>query len=138
MGRGTVEETGDSTERSTEAADMKGKWMMLKQLVTGPLLSLCRGFFGCIPELVVAHALAWQAPKCCCFQDILSTLEDIGAVDVARDVGGCRWTPLHILPFLQLDQEVVMDSSALTRVFQCMGREGMHGTPDESSRKEAM
>ena len=118
---------------------MWDEWgMLVVSLVTELLLSWLWGFFGGIPELVVAHALAWQAPKCCCFQDILSTLEDIGAVDVARDVGGCRWTPLHILPFLQLDQEVVMDSSALTRVFQCMGREGMHGTPDESSRKEAM
>ena len=138
MGRGVAEKAGDLTKRSTKAEDMRVEWGMLKLLTSGCLLSLHQGFSGDTAELAMAHALAWQAPKCCCFQDILSTLEDIGAVDVARDVGGCRWTPLHILPFLQLDQEVVMDSSALTRVFQCMGREGMHGTPDESSRKEAM
>ena len=93
---------------------------MLKWLITGPLLSLCRGFFGGIPELVVVHALAWQAPKCCCFQGILSTLEGIGAVDVARDVGGYGWTPPRTLPYPQLSQEVAMDSSVLAQVCQCM------------------
>ena len=110
MGRGAVEEAGDSTERLTEAADMRGEGVMLKQPVTGSLLSLRRGFFGGIPELVVAHTPAWQVPKCCHFPGTLSTSGGTGAVDMAHDVGGCGRIPLRTLPFLQLDWGVAWNN----------------------------
>ena len=110
MGRGATEEAGDSLERLTEAEDMWDEWGMLRQFVTGPLLSLYWGFSGGIPELVVAHAPAWPVPKCCHFQGTLSTSGGIGAVDVAHDVGGCGWIPLRTLPPLQLDQGVAWNN----------------------------
>ena len=106
MGRGATEDARDSLERLTEAEDMWDEWAMSRQCATSPLLSLPRGFSGGIPELAVAHAPAWRVPKCYHFQGILSTSGGIGAVDVAHDVGGCGWTPLRILPLLQLDQGV--------------------------------
>ena len=113
MGRGAAEEAGDSLERSTEAEDMGSEWRMLRQFVTGPLLSLHRGFSGGIPELVVAHAPAWLVPKCCHSLGILSTSGGIEAVNVAHDVGGCGWIPLCTLLFPQLDQGVATNSLAL-------------------------
>ena len=95
MGRGVAEDTGDSLERLTEAEDMWDEWKMLRQLTAGLLLSLHWGFSGGIPELVVAHAPAWPVPKCCHFRGTLSTSGGIGVVNVAHDVGGCGWTPLH-------------------------------------------
>ena len=89
MGKGAAEEAGDSLERLTEAEDMWSEWVMWRQCAIDSLLSLHRGFSGGIPELVVAHAPAWQVPKCYHFQDIPSTSGGIGAVDVAHDVGGC-------------------------------------------------
>ena len=121
MGKGAAEEAGDSLERLTEAEDMWNEWVMLRQCAIDPLLSLHRAFSGCIPELVVAHAPAWQVPMCCHSQGSPSTLGGIGAVDVAHDVSGCRWTPLHTLPFLQLGQGVAVNSLILAQVFQCMG-----------------
>ena len=93
---------------------------MLKQLITGPLLSLHRGFFGGIPELVVVHAPAWQAPRCCHSPDTLSTSGGIGAVDVAHDVSGCGWIPLRTLPFLQLGQGVAWNNLICARQSQYM------------------
>ena len=120
MGRGATEEAGDSLERLTEAEDMWDEWIMLNQSVTEPLLSLHRGFFGGILKLVMAHALVWPVPKCCHFQGTLSTSGDIGAVDVAHDVGGCRWIPLRTLLSLQLDQGVVWNSLIHARQSQYM------------------
>ena len=113
MGRGAAEEAGDLTERSTEAADMKGKWVMLRLHAIGTLLSLHRGFSGGIPELVVVHVLVWQVPRCCHSLGIPSISGGIGAVDVAHDVGGYRWTPPHTLPYPQLDQGVATGSLVL-------------------------
>ena len=120
MGRGATEEAGDLLERLTEAEDMWDKWVMSRWFVTGLLLSLHQGFSGGIPKLVVVHAPAWPVPKCCHFQGILSTLGGIGAVDVARDIDGCGWTPLRILPSLQLDQEVAWNNLIRARQSQCM------------------
>ena len=106
MGRGAAEEAGDSLERSTEVEDMGSEGRMLKWFVTGSLLSLHRGFFGGIPELAVAHVHAWQAPKCYHSLDTLSISEGIGAVDVARDVGGCEWILLCTPRYPQSDQGV--------------------------------
>ena len=100
MGRGMAEDAGDSLERSTEAEDIWNEWGMLRQLLVGCLLSLRWDFSGDIPELAVAHPLAWQAPKCCHSPGILSTSGHIGAVNMAHDVGGCGWTPLCTLPCL--------------------------------------
>ena len=110
MGRGATEEAGDSLERLTEAEDMWDEWVMSRWFVTRLLLSLHRGFSGGIPELVVVHAPAWPVPKCCHFQGILSTSGGIGAVDVAHDVSGCGWTPLHTPQCPQSDQGVVKNS----------------------------
>ena len=121
MGRGATEEAGDSLERLTEAEDMWDEWGMWRQLAAGLLLLLHRGFSGGIPELVVAHAPAWPVPKCCHFRGTLSTSGGIGVVDMAHDVDGCGWTPLHILPFLQLDQGVAWNSSLRAQGFQYMG-----------------
>ena len=116
-----MKDAGDSFERLTEAEDMRDEWVMLKWLVAEPLLSLPRGFFGDIPELVVARALAWPVPKCCHFQGTLSTSGGIGAANMAHDVGDYGWTPLRTLPSLQLDQGVVANNLILAQVSQCTG-----------------
>ena len=134
IGKGATEEAGDLFERLTDAEDMKVEWGVLKLLSTGSLLSLCWDFSGGTPELVVAHVLAWQAPKCCHSLGILSTSGGIGAVDVAHDVGGCGQTPLCTLPFLQLDQGVAESSLVCIQVFPYTMLEVMHETQDESSK----
>ena len=63
---------------------------MLKLLTSGCLLSLHWGFSGDTPELAMAHALAWQAPKYYYSLDILSISGGIGAVNVAHNVSDCR------------------------------------------------
>ena len=94
--------------------------MLSLSLASESLLSLLWGFFGGILELVVAHVPAWQVPMCCHSQDSPSTSGGSGAVNVAHDVGGCGWTPLHTLLFPQRDQGVAKNSLALAWEFQCM------------------
>ena len=102
MGSSATEEAGDSFERLTEAEDMWAEWGMLPlSLAAELLLSSPQGFSGGTPELIVAHAPAWQVPMCCHSQDSPSTSGGTGAVDVARDVSGCGWTPLHTLLHFQ-------------------------------------
>ena len=99
-------------------------------------LSLHQDFSGGIPELVVAHALAWQVPKCCHSLGTLSISRGIGAADMAHDVGGYGWTPLHTPLLLQLDQGVAESSLVCIQEFQCTKLEVTHERQDGFSMME--